>query len=636
MSNNTSFEDEVTSGTSSKSHSKVWRHFTRLPIGVDGVEKASCDGCGQEYVTGSKVGTSNMLRHIPKCFDTDEPGPPKKRVRLDQVAYREKLAYSIIKHNYPFSYVEHEATRDLLRFLHPDARPITRNTAKADVIKIYEREKMILKEQLQKVTSKICLTSDLWSSITTDGFMVLTAHYIDENWVLRKKVLNFRVIPPPHGGFLLAEYMINFLADWGIDRKIFTITLDNAKYNDLLVDYLSSHLRLNNVLVCDGEFTHVRCSAHVLNLIVQAGLKVIEGAIEKVRESVKYVRGSSGRKVKFAECIRQLSLQCGQHVRQDIITRWNSTYLMLDSALTYKRAYARLALVDPNFKTFPSEDEWKRVEIITRFLKPFYDITTLFSGSSYPTSNLYFHKVWKIQMFIEEEIHNVDPVIENMAKEMQQKFEKYWDNYSVVLSFAVILDPRYKLKIVEYCFSKLNMTNEDRDEKLKIIFDGIHKLYDNVYDVRLETTNDSSRVGSSNVSVDILDDLDGFESFQSQYETVELEKSQLTLYLEEPTLDRKQELDILQYWKDNQGRYPQLALMARDILSIPITTVASESSFSIGGQVISKYRSSLASSNVEALLCTRDWLFGLKDEKEDEMEEELAEDIEALIPTLDG
>jgi len=84
------------------------------------------------------------------------------------------------------------------------------------------------------------------------------------------------------------------------------------------------------------------------------------------------------------------------------------------------------------------------------------------------------------------------------------------------------------------------------------------------------------------------------------------------LYLEEPPPDRKQELYILQYWKDNQGRYPQLALMAQDILSIPIMTVKLESSFSIGGQVISKYRSSLVSSNVEALLCTRDWLLGLQ------------------------
>lgn len=51
------------------------------------------------------------------------------------------------------------------------------------------------------------------------------------------------------------------------------------------------------------------------------GLKVIEGAIEKVRESVKYVRGSFARKFKFGECIASLKLKCGRHMRQDIVTR---------------------------------------------------------------------------------------------------------------------------------------------------------------------------------------------------------------------------------------------------------------------------------------------------------------------------
>ncbi|XP_022028404.1 zinc finger BED domain-containing protein RICESLEEPER 2 [Helianthus annuus] len=645
MSNNSEFgqhsvegehEDEGNSYSSGKHRSYVWDYFDPLPVAPNGDKKAKCSACGQVYVTNASSGTSNLRRHIPKCFDIDEPGPAKKQRRapLDQAMYREMLAISIIKHNYPFSYVEHEETRKLHKFLQGDVKFITRNTAKADVLKIYEREKMIIKDKLEKVTGRICLTSDLWSSITTDGFMALTAHYVDENWNLRKKVLNFRVIPPPHSGSILAEHLINFLADWGIEKKVFTITLDNAKYNDILVDRLKGHWRLNNALVCDGDFTHVRCSAHVLNLIVQAGLKAIEGAIEKVRESVKYVRASAARKYKFAECIQMLSLQCGKHVRQDIVTRWNSTYLMLDCALAYRRAYTRLALVDSVFKTSPSEEEWARVEIITRLLKPFYEITTLFSGSSYPTSNLYFHHVWRIQLYIEEEMCNADQVISDMAKDMKEKFDKYWKNYSMILSFAVILDPRYKVKLVEYCFSKLNMTFEEREMKLKCIVDGMHKLYDTEYNIPSKTMHDSLIPESSNVGGNTLDEMDGFDTFQSQFKVADNEKSQLTLYLEEQNVDRKVELDVLQYWKENQVRYPKLAIMARDILSIPITTVASESSFSIGGRVLSKYRTSLLSSNVEALLCTRDWLFDLKDENENEMDEDLVEDIEALIPTF--
>ncbi|KAJ0477257.1 putative transcription factor/ chromatin remodeling BED-type(Zn) family [Helianthus annuus] len=619
MSNNTEFADKVGSCSSSKDHSIVWNYFDKLPLGQDGVKKASCIGCGKVFQANK--GKLNMKRHLPECFVIDEPGPPKKRAHLDQVMYREKLAYSIIKHNYPFSYVEHEATRDLLEFLNADVTPITRNTAEADVLKIYDREKTNLKEKLQKVTSRICLTTDLWSSITSDRYMALTAHYIDDNWVLRKKVLNFKVIRPPYNGKFLAKHMISFLRDWGIEKKVFTITVDDAKYNDVFVKWL------NGNLLCDGDFTRVRCCGRVLDLIVQGALKVIEGTIEKVRESVKYVRGSSDRKYKFAECIHQMRSQCGKKVHQDIVTKWNSTYLMLDSALAYRHAYTRLAILNGSeYPAFPSKQEWERVETIIKFLKPFYNITTLFSRNSYPTSNLYFLNVWKIQKCIEDLINNVDKVISEMANKMKKKFDKYWESYSMILSFAVVLDPRYKFKVVEFCFKKLKMTDEVCKTKLDIILKGIHKLYDKKYGI-LSRIN-SSTTESSNICVDTLDDLDGFESFTSEFEG---EKSQLDMYLEEPELNYKEELDVLQYWKENQRRYPQLSLMARDILSIPIITFASKSSFSFGGRVLSKYRSSLPSSNVEALLCTRDWLFDLEDENENDIEERLAEDIECLF-----
>ena len=56
-----------------------------------------------------------------------------------------------------------------------------------------------------------------------------------------------------------------------------------------------------------------------------------------------------------------------------------------------------LAEEDANFMHCPSRDEWDRVERITQFLKPFNDITALFSGTNYPTTNLYYQGLSQIE-----------------------------------------------------------------------------------------------------------------------------------------------------------------------------------------------------------------------------------------------
>lgn len=112
---------------------------------------------------------------------------------------------------------------------------------------------------------------------------------------------------------------------------------------------------------------------------------------------------------------------------------------------------------------------------------------------------------------------------------------------------------------------------------------------------------------------DTRDDLEGFDTFTSRLVGPSTSKSQLDIYLEESRLNRREHenLNVLGFWKEQCHRFPELSLMARDILSIPITTVASESAFSIGGRILGKYRSSLLPQNAEALLCSRDWLFGV-------------------------
>ena len=70
-------------------------------------------------------------------------------------------------------------------------------------------------------------------------------------------------------------------------------------------------------------------------MIVQEGLKEIDGVVQKIHEFIKYVKGSQGRKVKFFYSIKQMSLDGKKGLRQDIPTRWNSTFLMLESVIFY-------------------------------------------------------------------------------------------------------------------------------------------------------------------------------------------------------------------------------------------------------------------------------------------------------------
>ncbi|XP_074342355.1 zinc finger BED domain-containing protein DAYSLEEPER-like [Apium graveolens] len=187
-----------------------------------------------------------------------------------------------------------------------------------------------------------------------------------------------------------------------------------------------------------------------------------------------------------------------------------------------------------------------------------------------------------MQSLISNEIQDEGSILYQTAFEMNEKFRKYWKNYSLILSFAVILDPRYKLKFVEYVFRKIYPTNYS--EKVRQIYEKMEELYLDYY--RISNISSTSitfcpRVTNEDHDEE-MDDIDEFESIFCQNDSQNETKSQLHLYLEESKLDARVKLDVLSFWRSNKSKYPILSAMTRDILSMPITTVASESSFSIG------------------------------------------------------
>ena len=125
-------------------------------------------------------------------------------------------------HDFPFQFVEYAGIRSIFEYLHPNIKLVSRNTVKSDIIKMHVREKARLKLSLETTPGKICLTSDLWTSATTDGYICLTGHFIDKDWVLQKRILNFCHMPPPHIGVALAEKMYSLLCKWGIEKKLFS------------------------------------------------------------------------------------------------------------------------------------------------------------------------------------------------------------------------------------------------------------------------------------------------------------------------------------------------------------------------------------------------------------------------------
>ena len=643
------------------------------------LRRAKCNYCPKQSSVGDYAaeprvnGTTSMRHHIERYCKFYQGNKSKKQkvlvgdkskgnnlvaVGFSQERVLEACVKMVVIDEMPFSTVDKMGFQLFCAVGIPLFKVPSRRTLVRTFLNMSHESKAYLKKTLS--AHRICLTTDTWTSTQNTNYMVLTAHFIDHEWNMHKRIINFCVIPN-HYGTTIAKLIESCLLEWGID-KVMTITVDNASANKVALDQLRTKMNRweNSQAILDGKYLHVRCIAHITNIIVSHGMKRLNNGLLAIRNCVRFVRSSPQRLELFRQAVNMVKLTCKATVCLDCPTRWNSTFVMLDVALKFKKAFATMAEEEASpflayFKEVedekdedgviivcqtkgrkrvgpPTEEDWSKAEVFVKFLRVFYDVTLRVSASTHPTVHTGLHDVIKVETAINnlESRANMqvgllsEQLLKAMASDMRSKYEKYFDSYhelNPLIVIGLVLDPRFKLRHVTQLFRK-KLSEIEAQLKTEEIKNILRALYDeyvpNVeggkYMKKSENLHSQPSSTSSNVVLTEDDLIDEWMHFVEDSDE-KVVGDEVDSYLLDPLVQITKEestkhFNILLWWKVNGNKYPILAAIAKDILAIQVSTVASESAFSTGGRVISDFRSSLTPKSVEALICMQNWLRG--------------------------
>ena len=179
----------------------------------------------------------------------------------------------------------------------------------------YEAAKAKLMLKLEQVDT-CAVTTDFWTSASTEGYVTITCHYLDSSWELKSCVLATYQVKMQHTAENIAAELKKVANDWCITNKISCIVTDSAAN-------MTAAARLTG-------WVHVPCFTHTLNLIIQEATDRDHGLTDvrtKARSNVTYFKQNMTAKDKLGE----IQLQMGEVEKKlirDVVTKWNSSYLI--------------------------------------------------------------------------------------------------------------------------------------------------------------------------------------------------------------------------------------------------------------------------------------------------------------------
>ncbi|KAK1419827.1 hypothetical protein QVD17_29191 [Tagetes erecta] len=614
---------------------ELWSKFDLCEMS-NGEQKARCKACGGFL----KANSNTTLRsHIARYCKTLKGVPAQGQTTIGSDGgiwdfstnmVRERMGKFVIQEGLPFDFFDNpRLTRLIQETLQPRYTHVSRNTLRRDCLGYWQQAKSDLINLFENLTTGVNLTSDIWSAPHNlpESYLCVTAHWIDpKSWLMMKRVIAFELCGYPHSGAKIYKILDIVIRTFKIENKIFSMSFDNASNNTTAVE----KLRVKYKPICDGVFYHSRCVAHIINLVVQDGLHVEQ--VDDFKTSFKNMlrdifKVSRKRYTNYRRlCHDTNSLCLGPN--WDVPNRWNSTWGMFNSALRQRdtlHVFHNHLVERGRAIPYPVEG-WECIKDVTEFLKVFKDATTFLSGVYYPTSPLVLNQLFLMANKLNE-FQTKNEMFIAMVAPMLAKFKKYFAELPPVFTCAAAFNPCLNVPGVETLIdeitSDLGLAIDDPtfSQKTKDIF---HKSLQNMFDVYLSKYGSTSNIhasssgsgsGSSSSSrrnpmLNLYNTLRNENTKRQRGNTPssELGRYSGTDFLSTMTPEEFESFDLLAWWKRKETEFPILSAMARDLLTVQASTVASESAFSFSGRVLSVRRTRLTPTALEMCICLKDHL----------------------------
>ncbi|XP_026826929.1 zinc finger BED domain-containing protein 1 [Ooceraea biroi] len=360
------------------------------------------------------------------------------------------IVFMICKDNMPIRIAEREGFIHFFKTLCPLYKIPSRSTL---TIRIEEKYKMC-RSQLKRMLDQvhyISLTLDICTVMnSTRSFLVITGHFINvETFVLESVCLEAVHLTERHTADTIVEQFHEICKEFSLNSsKIASITIDGAVNMQKAVELFSNSSKW------------VWCFAHITNLVVQNSLKntpELDKIILQIKRIVTYFKHSTIP----SEELRAEQLKRGKsegnilYLTQDICTRWNSTFEMLEKFEKLTPILATI-LASKDHKDSPQMLAGFHIEVVSEIissLAPFKEATTQISGDKYVTASIVLPLCHNVLDTLNELKLTTNAAMElkkNLLKEIQIKYVPLERNK--LLTIATLLDPRFKRV---YSFSSL-------------------------------------------------------------------------------------------------------------------------------------------------------------------------------------